>query len=130
MAATADLLGLEICGIPGPRIGTWGTRDPWLMFGKPRISPLRFALSKIILEGLFCQRLWSPTLATHPSKLRLPGTPVTQGWGTLNLFQVMDPRPPPIEGAPYLARSLRCQVPPHPLQNVPSHPLHFGLGRE
>ena len=56
--------------------------------GKPQISPLRFppqqaslagdpgfALSKIILGGLLCQRLWCPTLAT-------------QGWGTLDLLEV------------------------------------------
>ena len=35
-----------------------------------------------------CQRLWFLTLATYPSKLRLPGTPVTQGWETLNLLEV------------------------------------------
>ena len=54
---------------------------------KPQISPLRFAPSKIILGGLLCQRLCSPTLATHPSKLRLPGLG-TQGWGTLDLLEV------------------------------------------
>ena len=42
---------------------------------KTQISPLRFALSKIILGGLLRQLLWSPTLATR-------------GWGTLNLFEV------------------------------------------
>ncbi len=55
---------------------------------KTQVSPLRFTLSKIILGSLLCQRLWNPTLAAHPSKLRLPGTPVTQGWGTLDLLEV------------------------------------------
>ena len=39
---------------------------------------LRFALSKIILGGVLFQRLWFPTL---------------------DLLEVKDPKPPPIEGA-------------------------------
>ena len=45
-----------------------------------------------------CQQLWSPSLRTHPGYARM---------GTLNLLEVWNPKPPPIEGAPYLTRSLR-----------------------
>ncbi len=63
----------EICGL-------CVTADPChsaivsLRCGKPQISPLRFALSKIIPGSLLCQQLWSLTLAT-------------QGWGTLDLLE-------------------------------------------
>ena len=53
-------------GHPGFVVIFWETAD---------LSPLRCALSKIILGGVLCQRLWFPTLAT-------------QGWGTLDLLEV------------------------------------------
>ena len=87
----------EICGFPNDDHRSWVPRVPTLGPGipqiakktqvsfanlgypaytpKPQIPPLRFALSKIILEGVLCQRLWFPTLAR-------------QGWGTLDLLEV------------------------------------------
>ena len=72
-------------------------------------SKLARFFSALTIARLRCRPLRSPTLAPHPSKLRLPGTTVSQGWGNQDLFEIGILKPSRIEGSPSFARLFRAK---------------------
>ena len=108
----------EICGFP--YLARFCARC-----GKPQISPLRFApveMTKlgVIADQTFLNPIFIPlggpqahehSVGNHPCRPAPPTVVVSHPcytrMGHPKSVSNMDPRPPPIEGAPYLARSLR-----------------------